>query len=1278
MQLGKIEYRDELRNWNSPLPLNYASAVAGMTQPELMAMFASAWLPRAMGLDQCANLDRQQYENMISLHDKYEPRTQQVFANFITSFLNNAQNNYLFDIVAPPFQTDELNFKTLKEEIMQVGCDDLEEGGIASEGSTTRWGWHDDLARAATRRQISEELALDVNYGGETILKTLADIGQNVVYHSLRSVMHSVREIAYSNIVRQTMSDEHIDLSKLYAAEAEAFHIFAKDPHGALKLMIKKAVQFQGDLAIVKEGATQYLALVGKETEARQIPAQTVTYNRSTGKFTGMPKEGGPMSFLSYRLGDRWFDIIENTSWQVSSRSSFREDPLEVTTVNGQFYAPNPDYRADDEVVSTNPDVIATILYYQTKTQDGDRKVSFVDCLRNCFRWDTKTGKHSKQAKDFVEQLNTNLTISNGRDRPFQYEQRTQNQNGDEEGDYDNPSPAAMKYLREQDTDDFRQMKSIRDIPSGVVYDPLRGEYRNAKRIGDYHLDQLPNAWLMRLIRSLRLKYEEENKRNIMVDFDRIYAWLENVSNAAWTKEYVYALIDANLPKDGTADYFVDNGVLEFKLNNRHCLNIPASEDPRTTGMRYAPGFQSGAGMLVAKDLLLRKGTNFVPMAEEAVECIAAATNIIRFLKKYLVKSDVIDYENAPDWFQIKKETNDTVLIAFIDAIYPSEGPIFFAVPDTRDKTIDPTTRATGETLTTYLNDDGRDLRTLGEIDVNSVYKGGVEASVRALSYLSRDTAQTYRKFILGNTDGRADNLIKYINEFSGGKNAKAVEDNRFILNAVTEEYINFYISSEATAQKLSSDFITNLRNDAASLLPKLKLNKLFKDTSQTINKIITTWEADSAKRDNVKPGALAEKDIERNYKNLGKTKYLRSPLIQSPTFRLFVQQQTQEWAWALPGDPNSNYTTPIYTVNKINTSFEERGFMSYFQQLSGKMPILNAMPHAFLGSGLGGMTEEELLGLGVPYEDSRQARMSVENVEVKEDEVLVELRREYFGPWQNRMEFQDNINDRTDKALFKAILESRDSLFFHEGIAKLGGKVINMMLMRPCITTRSSCAIVMKAGIGTIGTPMSRLIVDLTKEARGYLTITTSFYIGTLRVTPSAIAMLYAAIPVDFIGGKTVAFIKSANELFELSRDRGSLIAIPIPISENIFDHTLTLDNGQAMQRPDTYETAFSGKWSGAAFLCSIFGAQDIGNIYGHHCNRTQFKCQMPPVAFVLHNGPRSFIDQRTGNRVDHEGSGPGGERCMNMTGAYAVANGTATWYPTVTPTTMTRARAQ
>lgn len=1278
MQLGKIEYRDELRNWNSPLPLNYASAVAGMTQPELMAMFASAWLPRAMGLDQCANLDRQQYENMISLHDKYEPRTQQVFANFITSFLNNAQNNYLFDIVAPPFQTDELNFKTLKEEIMQVGCDDLEEGGIASEGSTTRWGWHDDLARAATRRQISEELALDVNYGGETILKTLADIGQNVVYHSLRSVMHSVREIAYSNIVRQTMSDEHIDLTKLYAAEAEAFHIFAKDPHGALKLMIKKAVQFQGDLAIVKEGATQYLALVGKETEARQIPAQTVTYNRSTGKFTGMPKEGGPMSFLSYRLGDRWFDIIENTSWQVSSRSSYREDPLEVTTVNGQFYAPNPDYRADDEVVSTNPDVIATILYYQTKTQDGDRKVSFVDCLRNCFRWDTKTGKHSKWAKDFVQQLNTNLTISNGRDRPFQYEQRTQNQNGDEEGDYDNPSPAAMKYLREQDTDDFRQMKSIRDIPSGVVYDPLQGEYRNAKRIGDYHLDQLPNAWLMRLIRSLRLKYEEENKRNIMVDFDRIYAWLENVSNAAWTKEYVYALIDKNLPA-GKNDYFKDSGVLEFILNNRHCLDLPDSGDPRITGMRYAPGFQSGAGMLVAKDLLLRRGTNFIPMAEEAVECIAAATNIIRFLKKYLVKSDVIDYKNAPDWFQIKKETNDAVLIAFIDAIYPSEGPIFFAVPDDSGEVeaMDGAlSRSSAELLKDYLK--RTPLTALpDELDLDVIELGGVDATIRALSYLSRKTAQEIKGTILDGEDSVKD-LIKYINDFSGGKDEKTVEANRLILNAVAVEYLNLY----AKGGDLASKFLLELIKDPASLLPKLKTSDAYKDKSDTINKIITNWETRSANRPKTKPAAKT-RDFGRIFEEgdkmvLGKSKYLRSPLIQSPSFRLFIQQQGQAWAWALPGDPNSNYTTPQFNVGDLNVSFDERGFMSHFQQLSGKMPILNAMPHAFLGSGLGSMTEEELLGLGVPYEDSRQSRMHVEKVVVKEGEIMDELRREYFGPWQNRMEFQDNINDRTDKALFKAILESRDSLFFHEGIAKLGGKVINMMLMRPCITTRSSCAIVMKAGIGTIGTPMSRLIVDLTKEARGYLTITTSFYIGTLRVTPSAIAMLYAAIPVDFIGGKTVAFIKSADELFELSRDRGSLIAIPIPISENIFDHTLTLDNGQAMQRPDTYETAFSGKWSGAAFLCSIFGAQDIGNIYGHHCNRTQFKCQMPPVAFVLHNGPRSFIDQRTGNRVDHEGSGPGGERCMNMTGAYAVANGTATWYPTVTPTTMTRARAQ
>lgn len=1273
MQLGKVEYRDELRNWNSPLPLNYESVVASMSQPELMAMFASAWLPRSMGLDQCANLDRQTYENMISLHDKYEPRTQQVFANFITAFLNNAQNSYLFDIVAPPFQTDELNFKTLKDEIMQVGCDDMEEGGIASEGSTTRWGWHDELSRAATRRQISQELALDVNYGGETILKTLADIGQNVVYHSLRSVMHSVREIAYSNIVRETMSDEHIDLSKLYAAEAEAFHIFAKDPHGALKLMIKKAVQFQGDLAIVKEGACRYLALVGKETEARQIPAQTVTYNRSTNKFTGMPKEGGPMAFLSYRLGDRWFDIIENTSWQVSSRSSHREDPLEVTTVNGQFYAPNPDYKADDEVVSTNPDILAYILYYQTKTQDGDRKVTFSECLRNCFRWDTKTGKHSQHAKELIQQLNTNLTISNNRDRPFQYLERTEHQNGDEEGDYDNPSPAALRYLREQDTDDFRQMKSIREIPCGVVYDPIQAEYRNAKRIGDYHLDQLPNAWIMRAVRSIRLKYEEENKRNIMVDFDRIYAWLDNVANATWTAEYVYALLDKNLPKDGRAEYFKDNGVLEFILNSRHCLDLPDGEDDRASGMRYAPGYQSGAGMLTAKDLLLRKGTNFIQMAQEAVECIASAYNIIRFLKKYLVKTDVLDHNNAPDWFQIEKETNDTVFIAFIDAIYPSEGPIFFGVPDNRGNV--GRRDVSGKSLLAFLKEDTTDLSTLNEISTVTVSNGTVTPAIRALSYLSRNTASLYKENFLEEPEKKID-LINYINEISGAKGAK-IEDNKLLLNAATEEYFTLFVSSPKSA----SEFITNLKKEPSSLVPKLKLHDSFKDNSKTLNGVITTWEAAVAKTNLNKPQGIPIGETKRDYATLGKTNYLRSPLIQSPSFRLFVQQQ-RDLKWALPGDPNSNYTTPVTDVEKINVSFDERGFMSQFQPLCAKKTILGAMSHAFLGStsGSGEMTEDDLMGLGAPFGDSRYARVSGKSREsgVKAGEILHELRKEYFGPWQNRMKFYDDINDRVDKALFKALLESRDSLHFHEGIAKIGAKLINVMLMRPCIATRSSCVIVMKGGIGTIGTPMSRLIVDLSKEARGYLTITTSFYIGTLRVTPSAIAMLWAAVPVDFIGGKTVSFMKGADELFEFSRDRGSLIAIPIPISETIFDHKITLDNGRAMQRPDSYETAFSGKWSGAAFLCCVFGAQDIGSIYGLHCDRTQFKCRMPPVAYVQDRGPCSFIDQRTGNRVDHEGSGPGGDRCMNMSGAYKVMNGTTDWYPTVTPSVLTKARSQ
>jgi len=146
-------------------------------------------------------------------------------------------------------------------------------------------------------------------------------------------------------------------------------------------------------------------------------------------------------------------------------------------------------------------------------------------------------------------------------------------------------------------------------------------------------------------------------------------------------------------------------------------------------------------------------------------------------------------------------------------------------------------------------------------------------------------------------------------------------------------------------------------------------------------------------------------------------------------------------------------------------------------------------------------------------------------------------------------------------------------------------------MLFRPSITTRSSSVLIMKAGIGTVGTPMSKLTVDLSSEARGYLTIVCWFYIGTLRVTPSAIEMILGAVPVDFIGGKDVNFIQDQEDFFADVRDRGSLLCIIIPVSENTFDDKLTLDNARAMARPDTYMTPFTGKWSGALKLCSVFG---------------------------------------------------------------------------------------
>lgn len=1267
--LGKTEYRNELRNWNSPIPLNYQSALANLSVSDKMAMFASCWLPKGVTKDQYATMDHQEYQNMLSLHEKYEPRSQPFYAQFITAYLNNSSNSYLFEVVAPIFQTEEHNFHTLKDEIVQVGCDDLEEGGIASEGATTRWGWHDQLSRASTRRQISQELALDANYGGETILRTLADIGQNVVYHCLRHVMYSIREIGYSNIIRETMSDEHVDIAKLYAAEAEGFHIFAKDPHGALKLMMQKAIKFQGDLAIVKEGATQYLSLVGKETEARQIPAQSITYDRGTKQFTGMPIEG-PKAFLSYRLGNDWFDIIENRSWRATSRSSYSEDPLELTTVHGQFYPPNPDFKMDDEVVSTNPDVLSMWVYYQTRTQDGDRKIPFVDCLRNGFMWDKKTGDWSTESNTMVAELNAKLTMSGG-ERPFQYQERTgeEYENGDTQGDYDSPSPAAMKKLRSTNTDDYRQMSSIRDIPAGVTFDAYANQFRTPKRNGDHHYTQTPDGWFMKGVRTARLKYEEENKRNIMVDFAKIFTYHENVSNADVTQRYFEALIDANI-KEG--DTFIDNGVLDIKPNRFYGLNLPASTDQRIDGMRYAPGFQSGAGMKTAAAELLKRGTAFSLMAEEATAAIAGAENIIRFLKKYVVKTDMIDYEHVPAWFQTNrtKETPDAVFIAFIDALFPSEGPVFLGVPGKAGDVVDLLGNTT-KYLKDYLRDAPLDTLTVIPTNLNSDdSQRGLDASVRALSFLSKKTANVHKTDFLGDLTPQLLKLIEYINEYSGNANREGVEANRFILNAVTDEFIRL---ADATKQIA---FIQDLKKNPDNYLKILKSSAGYKDNTPTLDGPIRTWEKESVITAQNKPASFGGKE-NRKFDDLKPNKYIRTPLIQSPSIRKFISDNPG-FKWALPGDPDSNYTTPIFNRNRIQV-LDDRNYLSFFQRLSGHVSVLSGIPGAFTqGDSTEGMSEEELLGLGATFDADHYRKSYTEKKEVDGAEILNELRREYFGPWQKRVEFMNSITDPADQFLYKALVESRDHLHVHEGFSKMGVKLYNAMLFRPSITTRSSSVLIMKAGIGTVGTPMSKLTVDLSSEARGYLTIVCWFYIGTLRVTPSAIEMILGAVPVDFIGGKDVNFIQDQEDFFADVRDRGSLLCIIIPVSENTFDDKLTLDNARAMARPDTYMTPFTGKWSGALKLCSVFGENEMNNIFSLHCDRTQFRSATPHVAIVQHRGFRSFIDPRTGERVDHEGTGPGGERCMNMSGAYKVWNGTATWYPTVTPSVFTKARAQ
>lgn len=425
--------------------------------------------------------------------------------------------------------------------------------------------------------------------------------------------------------------------------------------------------------------------------------------------------------------------------------------------------------------------------------------------------------------------------------------------------------------------------------------------------------------------------------------------------------------------------------------------------------------------------------------------------------------------------------------------------------------------------------------------------------------------------------------------------------------------------------------------------------------------------------------------------------KWLRAPLSSSQALRDYLRNKRTPWI--LPADAAQFYTKPEEPrIVTSNPTFDIRVHGNNQESLCAlpRAPLIRAQLNANRTADSSNTQDDDLFrslkstaatprsvptadkffAFGRDYRDDYHEEMSYRDAAHKrivprvsstgELEVDDSLKEEYFGPWQARMRYaQRQIKLSSERFFFHAIILAKNRLDTPVRLAAAGAQILEVMVVRPFIETRTDAMIAVKAGQSTMATTLGHSHVQVTKESRGCWHVTCGFHLAVLRVNPDNVVLYPNAFPVSLIGGKNTEFMTDFTEWNRPNPNKRSMLGFLISADERKFASPMHLRNEETYIRPgidyaiwERKVTAF-GPWY--EFMLRNYNPENVDAL---HANRATY-ASCVPVSHVLNLGPTVYIDPQTEKKIYLEGTGPMGSWRMNWPGVQDIYEGRSSIFP-------------
>lgn len=647
----------------------------------------------------------------MDLFGAYEDRSWPIFEDFVTARLLNSRNSFLLAL-SPLLETPEIYFTVQKTIISSMPFTKIAPCGIPEEpsGSYT-YSWKQTVNEYAQGCTINRDLVLDPNFGEKVWLETLSNFVANAELTMNMGIITTYVQMGYENMARSMVEGAPIDVNKLFYAVNRALLLAAVSPQQFIDYV--KELPIEGlDTLIIAAGKSAYLR--GVEGDSQTMLVQKLSTDPVSAEIISKFFDG-PDSYKSVRMPRGFLDIWEFEPFFLGDKEPMRINPLMTRIVMGQYYPPNPFINPEQCV---NPKILCgetndVTIIQQTKRSALFKAISLKTRLGASKYWDkARGGKPSRAAYDFA------LQQTQKRRHPSQvpWDWNTENPN------YNNAADINLELTSNSIPDmteigcktNLKELKSWRQEFAGLGYDPETGEFFVPNKFGDFPMRSIPNNYIAMNARILDAKMREVTGRSVEEGFVQVRKLAEALANAEWTDEYLFALLDKNLPKliayQGSTIGFTLETVRTPLMREEQSSSKNAQDQckfptadiieeakgnrfggwdvpDRTATMisDFPGGFASGVGILTLAQESLKEGSSlWTRVGKEAMEADLFAGELLKFTKENIGKTDLINPRLMPPWFH---KTSSRA--AILDSIIGTAGPVHVGVPATINYTAD-------------------------------------------------------------------------------------------------------------------------------------------------------------------------------------------------------------------------------------------------------------------------------------------------------------------------------------------------------------------------------------------------------------------------------------------------------------------------------------------------------------------------------------------------------------------------------------------------------------